>query len=89
LEPRIQSHKRVRAVATEQSRGSGGSRIAGTPGKSTSDALAFRNLLLELLDPIGSGYQPLFADVEKRMEADGILAPILAIGFSREAESIS
>lgn len=67
--------------------GLAGSRIAGTSGKSTFGRSGLQKSVIGAAGPIGSGYQPLFADVEKRMEADGILAPNPSDRFFREKQS--
>lgn len=62
---------------SRRSKGAGlaGSRTAGTPGQSVFGRSGLQKSVIGASGPIGTGYQPLFADVEKRMEADGIVAP--------------
>ena len=74
---------------SRRSKGAGlaGSRTAGTPGKNTFGRSGLQKSVIGAAGPIGSGYQPLFADVEKRMEADGILAPNPSDRVFREKQS--
>jgi nuclear pore complex protein Nup93 len=74
---------------SRRSKGAGlaGSRTAGTPSKSTFGRSGLQKSVIGSAGPIGSGYQPLFADVEKRMEADGIVAPNPSDRFFREKQS--
>lgn len=64
-----------------------GARTSGTPGKSTFGRSGLQKSVIGAAGPIGSGYQPLFADVEKRIETDGIVAPNPSDRFFREKQS--
>jgi nuclear pore complex protein Nup93 len=74
---------------SRRSKGAGlaGARASGHPGKSSFGRSGLQKSVIGAAGPIGSGYQPLFADVEKRMEADGIIAPNTSDRFFRERQS--
>jgi len=65
--------------------GLAGSRVSGA--KSTFGRSGLQKSVIGAAGPIGSGYQPLFADVEKRMETNGIVAPNPSDRFFRERQT--
>lgn len=60
--------KRSKAAAMASSRAS------GAPGDSTFGRSCLQKSVLGAAGPVGSTSQPLFADVEKKMEANGVVA---------------
>jgi nuclear pore complex protein Nup93 len=65
-----------------------GSRMNGSPpGASTFGRSSMQRSVIGAAGPVGAGHQPLFADVEKKMEASGVTVTGPHDRFQREKES--
>ncbi|KAE8449187.1 hypothetical protein EG329_008354 [Mollisiaceae sp. DMI_Dod_QoI] len=64
-----------------------GSRLNGSPGGSTFGRSALQKSVIGAAGPVGAGHQPLFADVEKKMEASGVSVTGPHDRFQRDKES--
>ncbi|KAF8864406.1 NIC-domain-containing protein [Acephala macrosclerotiorum] len=64
-----------------------GSRMNGSPGGSTFGRSTLQKSVIGAAGPVGAGHQPLFADVEKKMEASGVTVTGPHDRFQRDKES--
>ncbi|KUJ08569.1 NIC-domain-containing protein [Mollisia scopiformis] len=64
-----------------------GSRMNGSPGGSTFGRSNLQKSVIGAAGPVGAGHQPLFGDVEKKMEASNVTVTGPHDRFQREKES--